>query len=80
MVSQKQGKSVFQEQKWSTVLHDFITCFSPHSQHLLDPELMFFKFDDKLHEEEDHVCLVQCYILSAVNSIWHVESLINISE
>ena len=69
------GQSVFQEQKCSTILHDFIVCFSLHSQRLLDLEL-FFKLNCKLCEEENHAWLAQGYILSAVNGAWQRESLI----
>lgn len=39
---------------------------------------MFFKLDYKLHEKGDHMCLVQGYVLSAVNDVWQAESLIKV--
>lgn len=36
---------------------------------------MFYKPKYKLHEEEDHVCLIQGYILSALSGVGCVEEL-----
>lgn len=36
---------------------------------------MFYKPDYEVHEEGDRVCLIQGYILSALNGVWRVEEL-----